>query len=353
MITLDGSYGEGGGALVRVALALSTFTGQPFEVKNIRANRPEGGLKAQHLTAIKALQQCCEAKTSDVQLGSTEFWYHPGKMKKGIFEIDIGTAGSISLVLQALTLPALFAPGKVTFRIKGGTCGKWQASVDYIQNVLFPQLQRFVDKIELKVIKRGYFPKGGGDVQIEIQPRFTGLAELPLKVVPIRLLEREQVEQIRGIINLSQELQDQEVGERIKKAAEEGLHDVAPISIRIEYVQSQSIGGEIVLWAICSNKSTVDYDNPIIIGSDALIEKNKRSEEIGKEVAQKLKNFLQSENAVDDHLADQLIPFMALLSESSITAAASNHLKTNMYVAEKFLPVKFQIEENRISVRSF
>ena len=94
------------------------------------------------------------------------------KIKRGIFEFNIGTAGSISLLLQAITLPALFAPGKVTFKIKGGTCGKWQASVDYVQNILYPYLQRFVEKIEMRIIKRGYYPQGGGEVVVEITPRF-------------------------------------------------------------------------------------------------------------------------------------------------------------------------------------
>ncbi|MBI4981070.1 hypothetical protein HZC30_05955 [Candidatus Woesearchaeota archaeon] len=149
MIQLDGSYGEAGGALVRVALALSTLTGQEFKVTNIRANRPEPGLKAQHLEAINALKQICTAETNEIKLGTTELYFTPGKIKRGIYEIDIGTAGSISLVLQALILPCLFAPGKVTLKIKGGTCGRWQASVYYLQNILLPHLHRFAEKIEL------------------------------------------------------------------------------------------------------------------------------------------------------------------------------------------------------------
>src|SRR3989344_1936380 len=105
MITLDGSKGEGGGAIVRVALALSTFTGQEFKVTEIRAGRPQPGLKAQHLAAIKALQKICNAETNEVQLGSQELWYKPGKIKAGKYEFDIGTAGSITLFLQAIILP--------------------------------------------------------------------------------------------------------------------------------------------------------------------------------------------------------------------------------------------------------
>src|SRR3989338_10073464 len=225
MIILDGNYGEGGGALVRTALALSALTGQEFKVTNIRAGRTDAVLKAQHLTAVKALKEFCKAETNDVELGSTELWFKPGKIKRGIYDIDIGTAGSITLLLQALILPSLFAPGKVTFNITGGTCGKWQASVDYLQNILLPYLHRFVEKIEIKILKRGYYPKGQGVIRLEISPRFnihkydsfSALSEeLPFKVPKIVMLEQGKLEQIRGIINVSVELQEKEVGERIK-----------------------------------------------------------------------------------------------------------------------------------------
>src|SRR3989338_6026985 len=168
MLTLDGTHLEGGGSLVRVALALSALTGKPFKITNIRANRSEPGLKAQHLHAIKALTQLCQAETNPIDIGTRELTFKPGKIKKGIYSIDIGTAGSITLLLQALILPSLFAPGKVTLNITGGTCGKWQASVDYLQHLLLPHLQRFVEKIELKIIKRGYYPAGGGEIILEI-----------------------------------------------------------------------------------------------------------------------------------------------------------------------------------------
>src|SRR3989344_6611665 len=172
MITIDGSHLEGGGSIVRVALALSTLIGQEFKVINIRANREVSGLKAQHLESILALKEICGAETSNIQVGSKELWYKPGRIKGGKYRIDIGTAGSISLSLQGIILPCLFAPKKVSLEIKGGTCGKWQASVDYLQNVLIPHLTRFA-KIELKIIKRGYYPKGGGEIILEISPKYS------------------------------------------------------------------------------------------------------------------------------------------------------------------------------------
>jgi RNA 3'-phosphate cyclase len=362
MIELDGSYGEGGGALIRTALALSTLTGKPFTVNNIRAGRPKPGLKAQHLHAIKALTEMCGATTNNIELGSTELEFTPHNIKKGIYNVDIGTAGSITLLLQALILPSLFAPGKVTLRIKGGTAGKWAASVDYLQNILLPQLQRFVEKIELKILKRGYYPKGGGEIKLEITPRFPShtfesfenfMEELDYKCANIMLTEQHELEQVRGVVTVSADLMEKEVGERIKKSCENSLREYnQPISIRTEYTNTASVGGEVVVWGIFGKGGKVDFDNPIILGGDALVDKRKSSEEIGKEAADELKQEINSEAAVDKHIADMLIPFMGLLPGSKIkTSEITNHTTTNIYVVEKILDVGFSTEKNTVTVK--
>jgi len=359
MIELDGSFGEGGGALVRVALALSALTGEEFKVDAIRAGREEGGLKAQHVAAIKALKKICNAETNDVAVGSASLWFKPGKVKSGRYEFDIGTAGSITLFLQAIILPCLFAPAKVTIIVKGGTCGKWQASVDYLQNVLLPHLRRFVDKIELRILKRGYYPQGGGEVVLEISPGFslTDSSVLDLlrllheKVALIKLEEQGTLEQIRGVVNVSYELEEKQVAERIKSAAMNGLNSLkVPISIRAEYNKSLSIGGEVVLWAVFSGAG-IDMINPLLLGGDALIERNKSSEDVAQEAVSELKEEIASSATVDTHLADQLIPFMGLLAGSVIrTGEVSDHVRTNIYVVEKFLKVKFEVDGDIITV---
>ncbi|MBS3169397.1 RNA 3'-terminal phosphate cyclase [Candidatus Woesearchaeota archaeon] len=352
MITINGSQGEGGGAIVRVALALSTFTGQEFKVTEIRAGRPQPGLKAQHLAAIKALKKICNAETNEVQLGSRELWYKPGKIKAGKYEFDIGTAGSITLFLQAIILPCLFAPKKMTLIVKGGTSGKWQASVDYLQSVLLPQLKRFVEKIELKILKRGYYPEGGGEIVLEIVPKVDN-EEIEKNVPTIRLMEQGILEQIKGIINLSSELEEQRVGQRIRQAAEMELRRYhVPIDLRVEYTSSKSIGGEVVLWALYSSKNDPERINPVILGGDALLEKGKRSEDVAKEAAAELKEEIESGAAVDHHLADQLITFMALLPGSVMKVReVSSHTRTNMDVVEKFLPVCFEVKNGMITVQ--
>ena len=361
MIELDGSYGEGGGALVRTALALSMLTGKEFSVKNIRAGREQGGLKAQHLQAIMALKQFCNAETNEIQVGSTELWFKPGKMKRGIFSLDIGTAGSISLLLQAILLPSMFAPGKVTWNITGGTCGKWQAPIDYIQNVLVPQLQRFVENIEIKILKRGYYPAGGGTVRVEITPRFSLAThdsfeafseKLPFKVSKIQFLTIGKLEQIRGVIDVSSSLQEKEVGERIKHAVESSLRQYhVPVTIRMEYASTLSPGGNVTLWALYSTEGKMDADNPVILGADSILEKEKTAEQIGKGAAEKLQKELHAEVPVDHHLTDQIILYMGLLPGSRMVVKEHTaHARTNMYVAEKFLPIAFKEEGNTISV---
>lgn len=361
MIELDGSYGEGGGALVRTALALSTLTGKEFKVRNIRAGRKDSGLKAQHLQAINALKKICDAKTNEIELGSTELHFKPGTIKGGNYTINIGTAGSISLLLQALILPCMVAPSKITLKITGGTCGKWQASVDYLQHVLLPHLRRFVEKIELKIIRRGYYPQGGGEVILEIVSKIKQkdfpdcdslLTEIQSTTPLIKILNQGNVEQIRGMVNVSSDLESKEVGERIQKAAAAKLRKYAvPVTVAVQYAKSLSTGGEIVLWAVFSNDGEIEEYNPIILGADALVEKSKTSEQIGQEAAAALMQAIDSEMVVDKHLADQLIMFMALLPQSTFRAKeASDHLHTNIYVAEKFLPIKFKIEGEKVSV---
>jgi RNA 3'-phosphate cyclase len=361
LIELDGSYKEGGGSLVRVALALSTLTGKPFKVTKIRAGRKQSGLKAQHLTSIQALKEICGAKTNEIKLGSKELDYQPGKIKSGRYTFDIGTAGSLTLFLQALILPCLFAPAKVTIIVKGGTCGKWQASVDYLQNILLPHLARFVEKIELKILKRGYYPKGGGEVELGISPRFklkyfsnfeTFLEEFPLKTRNITLIEQGELEQIRGVVNVSSDLADKEVGERIKMTIMNSLKSFeVPINVRVEYAKSLNPGGEVVVWGVFSQQGKVDFDNPVMLAGDALVEKGKSSEDIGKEAANELKKEIESGAAADKFLTDMIIPFMGLLPDSEIFASEiSNHTHTNIYVVEKFLNVGFKVEDRRVRV---
>ena len=350
MIELDGSYGEGGGQIVRTALALSILTQKAFHVTNIRKGRKDEGLKPQHLHCIKALQALCNAKAEGAELGSTELTFYPGPVQKRSLSVDIGTAGSISLFLQALLQPCFFTPKPVKLTITGGTNVAWSMPSEYLQEVLAPQLRKYCEKLSINILKRGYYPKGGGVLEISIKPKYTleKLESAPC----INLTEQNHLIHIKGISHASKHLENAKVAERQAQAARKmlGKYEV-PINIRTEYANTYSPGSGITLWATFSkDKEEIDPVNPVIIGSDALGERGKPSEEIGKEAAQKLIKDIESKAPVDAHLADNLIPWMGLFKPSKIKAAElTKHATTNIYVVEKFLGKTFEIKEKIIS----
>jgi RNA 3'-phosphate cyclase len=356
MIELDGSYLEGGGSIARIALALSTLTQKPFEITNIRKNRPQSGLKHQHLFCIKALEKLCNAKTEGASLGSTSLKYVPEKIEGKTIDIDIQTAGSISLFLQAVLLPSMFANKTVKLNVTGGTSGKWSAPIDYFREVFLPQLQKYAS-IEYKLIKRGYYPKGNGKVQLKISPiykisDFKDFNEfynnIKNNTPKINLMEQGSLIQIKGISHASLDLQNANVAERQAKAAEVSLSNYkCPVNIQIHYSETLSTGSGTTLWAIFSkNKDEIDIKNPIRLGADSLGERGKKAEIVGKEAAQTLAAEINSKAPVDMHLADQILPFTALADNKIKTSKITNHTKTNIYTIEKFLGKIFSIDES-------
>lgn len=357
MITrLSGEYGEGGGAIVRVALALSTITQKPFEVDSIRKGRKDSGLKNQHLYCVKSLQDLCNAEVDGAELGSLYLKYFPKKIVAKNLNIDIETAGSITLLLQALLLPSMFVSKPITINIIGGTDTKWSPSFDYLNNVLLPQLQRFA-KIEAKLLKRGYYPKGNGRVEIKINPKFklndfSDFGEfhqnLKQSVQKYNLMQQYNLIQIKGISHASNNLQNARVAERQAHSAQGvmGKKFNVPIKIISEYQNTLSTGSGITLWAIFSkNKDDIDENNPIRIGADALGEQGKRAEIVGEETAASLIKEIESKAPVDRYLGDQILSFMALIMNSKISVSEiTNHCRTNIYTIQKFFGEIFKID---------
>ena len=363
MIKLDGNYGEGGGSIARVALALSTITQKPFEVTDIRKGRAKPGLKNQHLFCVKALEELCSARAEGAELGSTSLKYWPGEIKGSTISVDIETAGSISLLLQSLVIPAMFADTKVRLKIKGGTCGLHAMPVEYFSNVLVPHINKFAEKIEVNLEKRGYYPKGNGMVDIKIHPHYK-LKEyadfnefwqhLKQNAPKISSTEQHNLIQIKGISHASSDLQKAEVAERQAKAAKLLLNKLnCPIQIQTEYSDTLSTGSGITLWAIFSkDPDDLDAENPIILGADALGERGKRSEQVGQEAAEKLMQEINSKAPVDSHLADSLIPYLALFGREIKVSKLTNHTLTNIYVCEQFLGKIFEVDKENKVVKS-
>lgn len=333
MIHIDGSYKEGGGQIIRTALSLSALTGKSFRAEKIRYNRTKPGLKNQHLACIKALKQLCSARVKGAQAGSDYVEFIPGKIKPRTLSVDIGTAGSITLLLQSLLLPCMFADGEVRLKIKGGTDTKWSIPVDYFVNVILPHYENFA-YFQFNDIKRGYYPKGQGFVDMTIKPKFSFSQ---IKAVPhFDLVRRTSLTKIKGISSASQKLRNAEVAKRQASGAKKKLSSIGcPVNIVEEYTDTASTGTIITMW--------VDSDKPTI-GADALGEKRKRAEAVGAEAAAKLLLVLHSDAVVDSHLADNLVPLLALVGGAIKTDEITDHILSNVYVCEKFLKVRFAVD---------
>ncbi|MBI4141946.1 RNA 3'-terminal phosphate cyclase [Candidatus Woesearchaeota archaeon] len=362
MITIDGSYGEGGGQILRTALSLSALTQQPFTLENIRAKREKPGLKPQHLTAIKAVQKLCEATTEGAELGSQKLVFYPKQIHSKNIKIDIGTAGSTTLVLQALIPPALFADRSLTITVNGGTDVKMAPQSHYLENVFIPQIKKYSQNITFQLTKRGYYPAGRGEIILKIKPRFVikektlqGIRAELSEALPIKLTEQGKLMMIRGVSHASTNLQEARVAERQAHSAQTELakYHSCPISIRNEYATTLSTGSGIILWAVFAKNDDVDEKNPITIGADALGEKGAPAEKIGEIAAQKLQQNIQTGAALDTHLADMLIPFLPLVAGSIIKPAElTPHTLTNIYATEKFFGKCLQIDEKTKTVYS-
>ena len=333
MIDIDGSYLEGGGAILRVATALSAIKQIPIKVTNIRKGRPKPGLKAQHLTGILAAAQLCDAKVTGAKIGSTELTFEPKKIRFGKFKFDVGTAGAITLVLQTIIPIAAFAPSKTTFVISGGTNVLWAPTIEYFQNVFCDYAEKFGLLISSDVEKYGFYPVGGGLVRIDITP-----VKNPK---PLDLTTRGKLLGIKAFSLASDDLQKAQVAERQLDGFRKNMPADAEIKGFPNYVKTLSAGSSITAHALYENCK---------LACSALGEKNKKAEDVGKECAIDLQREMKSNATVDRHMADQLIPFLGLFSGSIVASEITNHTKTNIWVTEKFIDKKFDISKNKISI---
>lgn len=348
MLHIDGSYREGGGQIIRTALALSALTRIPFRAEKIRHNRPKPGLKHQHLCCINALEKLSDARVKGAQLGSSAIEFVPGKTTHGTLWLDIGTAGSITLLLQSLLLPSMFADNKVQLKIKGGTDTKWSMPIDYFTHVILDHFKDFAS-IKIETQKRGYYPKGQGFVELSIIPvlhindfknTHEFISHLRTSVKRINLTEKVPVFQIRGISSASQILKSADVAKRQATGAKEKIGSFYPVNIEEEYEQTASVGTIITLWTVCKQ-------GKVAIGADALGERGKRAETVGATAAEKLLGVLNSDAVADSHLADNIIPLLALVGGRIKTETITEHIRSNIYVCETFLGTRFKVDKKQ------
>jgi len=326
MIRIDGKQGEGGGQVLRTALGLSLVTGTPFAIDAIRGNRKKPGLQRQHLTGVLAAARVGSARVEGAELGSLAITFSPQTCNAGHYEFAIGTAGSTSLVLQAI-LPALWAAdGPSTVRLSGGTHNPMAPPFDFLKKTFAPVVHRMGAPLELQLDRHGFFPAGGGEVRARTSPAAW---------TPIELLDTPEPAEVTAQIlmaNLHPRVANRECTELRRKL------DLHAGQVDIVDVDSAGPGNAI----LCHVQLGVVDEVITQLGERGVL-----AEHVAARAARQTKALVESRAPVGEHLADQLLIPMAMAGAGAIrTVEPSLHTRTNAEIIELFLPVTFTFVED-------
>ena len=333
LLEIDGSFGEGGGAILRLSAAYSVLFKRPIRIINIRANRPKPGLRLQHLLGLKLLSEVSNSSLSPCEVGSEEISLTPNSTDdvKSTIQLNVSTAASIGLLLQPIQIASLGfkKPEKIEIVVKGGgTFGKWAPSVNYLQEVTYKLFERSRLKIDIDILKHGFYPKGGAQLKCVIHPS----KEI---IKPINLTELGNIDLIQGEIIITNQLRRNRdnTGSRIRKSIQQHINKNlrSETDIKYTWVDSISPGVGVSLWA--------QSDTGAVISTGTFLgEKRLSSEKLGYIVAQEMLNYIQNEIPVDKYLSDQLIPLMGYVKKpSSIKVSeVTSHTRTNLELIKLF-----------------
>ncbi|MES2921063.1 MAG: RNA 3'-terminal phosphate cyclase [Verrucomicrobiota bacterium] len=322
-IQLDGT--TGGGQMLRTALSLAMTTGQPFRMTNIRGKRPKPGLMRQHLTCVKAACEISGGTADGAEIGSTELVFRAGKLKGGVYQFAIGTAGSTGLLFQTLLPALLHADGLSTLRLEGGTHNPMAPPFEFLDRVFLPALRRMGAEVSISLVQTGFAPVGGGIIECEIKPC--------AKLTTIDLHDRGELKSMNLRVP-TRNLPIAIAGRMLDSALVQLPCDDATVEIR---EPGPGRGVCCLYEAIFKNCEEL---------TSSFGETNVTAERVGRRAAKCLQDFIGSGTPVGRHLADQLLLPMALAGSGSFTTMVpDDHVPTNISVIEKFLPVKFQIDD--------
>lgn len=328
MIELNGAHGEGGGQILRSALALSILTQQPFRLYNLRANRSKPGLRPQHLAAVQAATQISRAQTSGAALNSREITFTPQTVRGGTYTFSIPTAGAAILLLHTLYLPLLLNGTSTHLTLGGGTHIPHSPTFDYLQHIWQPAMQQIGFDIRLQFKKAGFYPEGGGEFEAILRP-----ARPPS---PLNTPTRGDLMWIRGFSQAANLPED--ISRRQKLHALSRLQSMCRDSkISLQTLTAPGKGTALFLFT---------QSQHVRAGFSALGKKGKPAEQVAAEAVNDLLEYINSPAALDPHLADQiLLPLVFATGESHFSVCRiTQHLLTNADTIRAFLPIQIEIQ---------
>ncbi len=340
MLEIDGSRYSGSGTLVRQAVALAALTRRPVHITNARARRPAPGLRPQHISVIRAICQLASGEASGVHEGSQDVVFVPGRAMPGqSYTWDIGSAGSTTMLALAVLPVLAFAPGPVEVELRGGLFQDFAPSCYHLRHVMAPLLARMGLSVQVYMERPGYVPRGGGILRLRVQPVAGALA-------PLVLGQPGGVKRLWGVA-LASHLKERQVGQRMAEAASEALARAgyrAAIEVCDDATSLQP-GAALALFA--------DLGSGARLGADMSGAPGRRSEAIGRRVAEQLLEDLGTGATLDRHAADQVIPFAALAAGTSLfrIPQLTNHVQSNAWLVQQFLEADVSVEANVMEVR--
>lgn len=327
MITIDGSEGEGGGQMLRYSAALSLLTGEPFTIRNIRANRTEPGLMRQHVTSLEAACAVGGADCSGLAVGAQEVTFRPGRVVPGDYRFAVGTAGSTGLVLQTVLVPLLLADKPSRLVIEGGTHAMAAPPFEFLQKTLSPVLERMGPKVSLTLERHGFFPRGGGRIVVEIEP-----APLrPVECVDRGAFQKGKVEAL--VAGIPFDIADRELKAARKVLAAWPDDAFAPLMLPADY----GPGNALLITA------EFEQVTEVVSGFGKL---GVPAERLAKTAAKRMQGYLGSSAYAGPYLQDQLVlPFAVAGGGAFSTVKLSQHTCTAMDLIERFTGRSFEVSE--------